>query len=203
MALRAALPAKDVAIRADLGKKHGFASPFSFPRTPELVLAALVPTRGLFSRMTCISSDDLTWSRPDVAVEWQGQRYIVDVCGKNETTMRVVRKVETYLYNANHDHTFVGLCLLMLAGDGHDELDSQYEMLLKSFSWVFGGTSLDKDADTTDFLKPLIGRPGLEAHYGRPEWTRIKEIEVSHSDTSWQCGLTKHALWCFGMSRSG
>ena len=156
LALRAALPAKGVTIHAALGTKHGFESSFSFSRTPELALAALVPTRGLFSRMTCISADDLHWSHPDVAVEYQGQKYIVDVCGKNETTMRVARKVETYLYNANHDPTFVGLCLLMLDGDGHAPLDCQYEMLLKSFSRVFGGTSLDKDADTTDFLKPLI-----------------------------------------------
>lgn len=180
-------------VMADFGRIWGFEKPPEFERIPELCLFALVPTRALFSRMTCIGSDDLEWRHPDIAVEQQGKLYIVDVCGKNESTMRIARKIETYLCNAHSNHRFVGMGLVCLPFVRHKELDANYAALLKTFSLITGAKGLGQNPCVTDMLKSLINDFSLDKHYGQPDGKRIIELEATGN---WQKELVKHAQQC-------
>ena len=192
-----------VVVMADLNAECGFTKPLALHEPPRC-LSSFVPTRAIFSPMTCIGQSDLNWHLPDITLEWREKRYVVDICGEKETTMRVARKLETYLYNAARDESYAGLSLVYLppsGGRGHARFDQAYEILKKSFRAIFPDTETDED--WSEVLSPmkaiLASTTSVASEYGTPEWRRIKEIRADDDKTEWQTFLIAHIRVSLGM----
>jgi hypothetical protein len=147
---------------------------------PDLVTAFMVPTQGLFSKTyVALNPDDLAWRHPDVVVEEDGRRYIVEVGHSNESSVRTARKLETMLHGASRWNV-CGIALVKTDDGQCDKFAPQLERMRDTFWTLFGPPREHADRNRiVPYLRVLLEREPFKTSLGAIDWDRIKELDAA------------------------
>ena len=183
-ALRAACPS--FGVKADL---VGYQRPSKLPANNRALLAALVPTSALFSKMTTLDAQSVWWSLPDIVLEnSDGRRYIVEVC-TDDTLPRVARKFENIVAAAESE-AIAGCAFVHRADNGKRFNVKETQLLERTVFEVLGSEHVDVSRSTwLDFFRPLLDRHGTRI-YGDVSWDRFREWDFNDDTAS---EIAKHA----------
>jgi hypothetical protein len=180
-------------VRADLpatyAGQHNFASKFVLPEVPREVLSALVPTKAVFT--TRVVLGNLDWREPDLAVEKDTFRYVLDVFDDNDTNTTVSRKIETVIANSAKCN-IVGVAIIAKGiNRPHSGKVREVTRLHETFQQLFGGPTGGWSEDVNlGYLQALVAMDCCRRKYGEVLWDRVLQLSVA--DTGWEKKLCDH-----------
>ena len=115
----------------------GWPDPDPLPVCQQMV-ALHVPTTMVFSKAAILPSPD--WKTPDVQLSTEHMHYYIDVCGGNESAVRIARKLEVVLNAAaNRPPLVAGMALVVLPVPSAESIKPLlWERLVADFGLMFG-----------------------------------------------------------------
>jgi hypothetical protein len=188
-------------VRIDLPReyanRHCFSAKDVLPQEPELMLAALVPTQAVFTELPVLSNEH--WKEPDVVLEREGLRYVVDVCDDNDTLTGIARKVEAIVFCARRWNV-AGLAMVTKGPQRpfRGKL-AELEVLRATFWRLVGAEPSDRPDSVVPYLDALTTLPAVAALYGKPQWDRV--LEVHSAEEGWKGRMVAHAREAFEARR--
>jgi hypothetical protein len=177
--------------------RHRFSAKAVLPDEPSLMLAALVPTQAVFTKMPVLANEH--WSEPDVVLEREGLRYVVDVCDENDTFTGIARKVEAIIFCARRWRV-AGLAMVTKGPQKPFQGKlAELEALRTTFWKLVGAEPAARPDSTVPYLDALTKLPAIAAIYGKPQWECV--LEVHSADAGWEERLVAHARDAFAARR--
>jgi hypothetical protein len=170
--------------------KHDFAPKFVLSEIPRETLSAFVPTKAIFTHRVVLTNPD--WREPDLVVERDGFRYVLDIFDDNDTNTSVSRKVETVVANSAR-WNIVGIAMIAKGiNKPYKGKVKEVMRLHETFQRLFGGPASGWKEDVNlGYLQALFEAGFFRKKYGGVLWDRVLQLNVV-ADTGWESRLSDH-----------
>ena len=145
--------------------------------SPDTYFSAYIPTQSIFNRRATLSKSNTTWKTPDIVIEKNNYRYVIDVVNPNDNATSICRKIETIISNAEK-HNIVGIMIIYFDGNSFDSDKHYCEKLQNTFNELFNC----KNSDPNDYIKNLeilFNHKVLKKQFPYIDWERINKIEFN------------------------